>query len=434
MSRVQRRICVLSVVFIVGIAGCSSEETTPTATAPPQTSAPAALAAPVLSPDVPQTPEAAVNAVVDGLKASKPIVVWNTLPDSGRHTLESLISSSAAGLDPEIWQRTVTNLKKLTTLLETKKDFILASPLWKSGRQLPKLDQVKATYDPLTKLLRTVVDSELVDQKKMSDFKGRAFLEGTGAKVFAEARALTKTLSPDPLAIIDTVKVTVTKQSDRFAKVEITRPNAKPTELGLTIVDGRWSSPQVNMVANFGGLVVMTYFEPFRPYQVVEWKANYLKDMDRLGKILDNLQAAKTSADFQDVVGSQLFMFALQKGAQFSKKQPPRTPTQTLSWERKANTTMVVVKGLHSFDEPTYRDLTKSLRAIVPEAFRGPLEVEGSTLFFIGPGDSIFDRTLKAIEVGKMVGKDKLRDTVTVELPTSLKDESSTAEAGAKTN
>jgi hypothetical protein len=432
MSRVQRRLCVLSVVFIAWIAGCSSESTAPTAA--PQASAPAAPAAPVLSPDGPQTPEAAVTAVVDGLKASKPIALWNTLPDAGRHTLESLISSSAADLDPQIWERTVANLKKLTTLLETKKDFILASPLWKSGRQLPKLDQVKASYDPLTKLLRTVVDSELVDKKKMSDFKGSAFFGGTGAKVLAEVRALSKTFSPDPLAFIDGVKFTVEKQSDKSAKVKITRPNGKPLELNLSIVDGRWSSPQVNIGANFIGLAVMTYFEPFRPYQVVEWRANYLKDMDRFGKILDNLQAAKTSADFQDVVGSQLFMFALQKGAQFSAKKPPRTQTQTMSWERKANTALVVVKGMHSFDEPTYRDLTKSLRDIAPDKFRGPLEVEGSTLFFIGPADSIFDQTLKAIQVGKIVGNDKLRDTVTVELPTSLKDESSTAEAGAKTN
>jgi hypothetical protein len=50
----------------------------------------------------------------------------------------------------------------------------------------------------------------------------------------------------------------------------------------------------------------------------------------------------------------------------------------------------------------------------------------------IGPSDAIFDKTVEAIKVGKIVGKDKLRDTVTVELPTSLKDEKTTAEAGAK--
>ena len=124
--------------------------------------------------------------------------------------------------------------------------------------------------------------------------------------------------------------------------------------------------------------------------------------------------------------------FALQKGAQLSAKQPPLTQTQLLSFERQANTTMVVVKGLHSFEEPTFAELSKSLRMLATSTLRGPMDIEGSTLFFVGPADSIFEQTVKAIQVGKIIAQDKLRDTVTVELPTSLKEESSTADAGAK--
>ena len=84
MSRVQRRMCLLLVATVVGAAGCSSETATPTTTAP--TDAPAAPAAPTLKPDVPQTPEAAVKAIVDGLKASKPIAAWDALPDAGQRS------------------------------------------------------------------------------------------------------------------------------------------------------------------------------------------------------------------------------------------------------------------------------------------------------------------------------------------------------------
>ncbi len=423
--------CLLSVVIVGLIQGCSTESAAPTAT--PEAAA-VAPAAPALKPDVPQTPDAAVKLIVDGLKASKPVAAWDAIPESGQRSVNTSISTSAAQVDPEVWQRTVANLKKLATLLETKKEFILASPLWKSGRQLPKLDQVQASYDPLTKLLRTVVDSELVDQNKMKEFNGHAFFEGTGAKVLAEVRALTKTFKPDPLAMIDTLKVTVEKESDTAAKVLIPRPDpkAKPISLSLAIIDGRWTSPQLEMGAGFAGGLLMAYTQPFRPYHLIEWKANYLKDMDRLGKILDNLQAAKTSADFQEVMGGQFLPFALQKGGQLRAKPRTRTATQMMSLDRKANTAMVIVKGLHSFEEPTYAELTKSLRTLSPATFRGPLELEGATLFFIGPADSIFDRTVKAIQVGKIVEQDKPKDTVTVELPTSLKDESTTADAAAK--
>jgi len=433
MACVQRSTCQLLVVILASAAGCSSDTSGPSAAATPKADSPAAAPAPLLKPDVPQTPEAAVQAVFEGLKSSKPIVVWNALPDAAQTTLNSLVSKLANGVDAEVWNHTAVNVKKLVTLLETKKEFILASPLWKSG-PLPKLDQVKASWDPTVKLLRTIADSELIDQQKMSSFDGHNFLDSTGAKVFTELRALTKTMKSDPLAIIDTAKFTVKKQSDTSAKLTITLPDpkAKPIELGLTIVDGKWTCAQLNMGASLGGFFLQAYLDPFRPYQLVEWKGDYLNNMERLGKILDNLQAAKTSQEFQKVVGGQLFGFALRMADQLGGKKPKRSETQSLSWERKANTAMVIVKGLHSFDEPTYHDLTKSLRAITPDKFRGPHEAEGSTLFFIGPDEAIFDKTLEAIKVGKIASKDKLRDTVTVELPTSLKDEKTTAEAGAK--
>jgi hypothetical protein len=432
MSCVQCRLCLLLVVIVI-VTGCSSDTPAPTASAPVAvTPAATAPAAPSLKPDVPQTPEAAVQVVLEGLKASKPVVIWDALPEPAQQTLDSLIPSSAGRIDPEVWAQTAANLKKLTTLLETKKEFVLASPMWKTG-QLPKLDVVKASWDPAVKLLRVIVDSELIDQDKVKSLKTREFLEGSGAKIFAQVRALTKTMKPDPLAILDNPKVTVTRQSDTSAKVTLQGPDpkSKPIDIKLGIINGKWTNPQVSMGAGFAGVIVAGYFEPFRPYQLVEWKGGYLKDMDRLGKILDQLQATKTSDEFQAIVGAQALPFFLQKVGQLRAKRGPLTETQSLSFERKAGIVMVAVKGIHTFDEPTYRDLTKSLRAISPSEFRGPHEADGATLFFVGPVDSTFDAVLKAIQVGKIVGKDKVRDTVTVELPTSAKEES-TADAAAK--
>jgi hypothetical protein len=432
MACIQRFTCLLLVVILASAAGCSSDASNPSAVATPKADSPAAPPAPVLKPDVPQTPEAAVQAVFDGLKSSKPIVVWNVLPDAAQTSLSSLVSKLARGVDAEVWNHTAVNIKKLATLLETKKEFILASPVWKSG-PLPKLDQVKASWDPTVKLLRTIADSELIDQQKMSSFDGHNFFDSTGAKVFADLRALTRTMKPDRLAMIDTAKFTVKKQSDTSAKVTITLPDpkAKPIELGLTVLDGRWTCNQLNMGATLAGFFLQGYLDPFRPYQLIEWKGDYLKNMDRLGKILDNLQAAKTSQEFQKVVGGQLFGFALRMADQLGGKKPKRSEIQSRSFDRSANTSLVIVKGLHSFDEPTYHDLTKSLRAVAPMHFVGPQEIEGSTVFFIGPVDGVFEKTIDAIKVGKIVSKDKLRDTVTVELPTSLKEEKTTAEAGS---
>ncbi len=293
---------------------------------------------------------------------------------------------------------------------------------------------LKAAWDPAVQLLKAVVNSDAVNQQKMSKFSGHEFFGGIGATVLADARAVSKTMKPDRLAFLDGIKATVKKNSDRGATVTITLPDpkAKPIELHVGIVDGKWTSSQMAMIASFGSSLIAAYFEPFRPYQLVEWKSGYLKDMDRLSQIIDKLQAAKTGDEFQNLMFNQVLMFGMQKSGQLRAPRPQRTPTQTLSWERKANTAMVVVKGFHTFDEPTYETLTKSLRAINLDTFRGPLEVEGSTLFFVGPTDNVLDKVVKSIQVGKVTDTDKLRDIVKVELPTSVKDTSSTAEAGAK--
>jgi hypothetical protein len=414
-------------------AGCSSDAPAPPAAVTPTAKDGTGLPAPVLKPDVPQTPEATMKAVVDGLKASQPVAVWDLLPDQNQNTVNALVGDSLAKIDPQVWDSTVANLKKLLTLLETKKQFILESPIWKMG-QLPKRDVIKASYDPAVKLLKTILDSELVDRQKMSHLDGRALLAGTGAKVMADLRALTKTFKPDPLAFFDTANVTVKKIGERAAKVTIVGvlPNGKSLDFTIGIVDGRWGSAQFGIVANFGASMVSAQCQRFRPYQLVEWKADYMKDMDRLGKLLDGLQAAKTSDDFQRTFFNEGLPLVGKLFGRFRAKPTEPTPTQGLSWDRKANTAMVVVKGFHTFDEPTYNELTKKLRAIAPDTFRGPLEVEGSTLFFVGPIDGALDRVLKATEGTKIAATDKLRDTVTIELATSVKDESSTAEAGAK--
>jgi len=438
MACLERRLTLVSFVVVAAAAGCSSDAPSNPTAAATQKAAPAtsrATPASEIKREPLPTPEAAVQTVVDGLKASKPIVVWDILPTEAQDDIDKVISTSIAKVDREVWDRTVATLKKLVTLLETKKEFILASRLWKTG-QLPKLDDVKASWDPGVKLLRAIVDSEVVDREKMSAFNGAKFLEGTGAKLFADARAFTKTMKSDPLAIIDTAKFTVKKTTDSSANLTITLadPKAKPIHLALTVVGRKWTCLPLNMSPTIVGLVAMKYLDAFRPYRLVEWKATYLKDMDRLGKILDRLQGAKTSDDFQPILSAQFIPFVALLIAELNVKRPPETAIQKLSWERQANTALVVVKGLHTFDESTYHDLTKSLRAVNPDTFRGPLEADGSTLFFLGPAEGILDKTVDAIKVGKIVDKDKLRDTVTVELATSLKEEKSTAEAGAKVN
>ncbi len=313
MSSHQRYLCLCS-LLIVGLAGCQSDTPAPPAAATYPAEVPAV---PVLNPDVPQTPELAVKAVLDGLNASKPVALWDAIPATAQQSIDKQLGDAFATVDPEVWQRTVANLKKLVTLLETRKSDFLACALFRTG-QIPKVIDLKAAWDPGVKLLKALVNSDAVDQQKMSKFSGRAFFGGVGATVLAEARAVSKTMKPDRLAFLDGIKATVKKTSDSAAQVTLNfaDPKAKPIELRLAIIEGKWTSQQMAFILSIGSGVAAAYFEPFRPYRLVEWKSGYLKDMDRLSQIIDKLQAAKSGDEFQNLMFNQVLMFAMQKGGQ----------------------------------------------------------------------------------------------------------------------
>jgi len=421
-SQIKQAACLLS-IGVFGILGCSQGNAAKSTPPPPQI---------LLNSDVPQTPEAAVKAVQDGLKASKPVVVWDAMTVTNQASYNKIVRDVAAAIDPEIWNRTLANLNKLVRLAETKKDFILASPLLRSSQQI-NLQDVKASWSPGLNLLKTILQSELVDQERMKNFDGRAFLEGTGAKLYAQARELTKSMKNDPLKQIDQWKASVVTSSDRSATVTLESPDpkAKPIEIPLVVLEGKWTTDRFQFLQFFVASKLNPVTNRFRPYELVEWKDEYLADMRRIEKILDQLQAAKTSDDFQAIVSMRILPYVGQKTVQFNQKSKPWTRLQAASQARPKATVMVIIKGEHFPDEPAMLDLLKVFRAVEASGsglLTGPLKIDGNTAFLVNPVTDT-DAFSKKIQVGKITKVDVKRNTVSVELPPSPADDKATANA-----
>lgn len=422
-GQVKQAACLLS-IGLLGIIGCSNASTANTpAAAPP---------APVLNAGVPQTPEAAVNAVLDGLKASKPIVVWDAMSSGHQKSLNQMVREFASEVDPEIWTSTVSNLKKFARLAETKKDFILKSPLLAGASQL-KPDELKACWESGLNLLKTVLQSELVDQEKMRNFDGREFLAGTGATLFADARALSHTLKNDPLKQIDNLTATVTKTSDQTATAEVNLggPKNRTVEIPLFIDEGKWTSNHFTLLQYVLNDRLAPLKDRFHPYRVIDWKDGYLADMKRIDKLLDHLQAAKTFDDFQTVVSIQVLPYVLQKTVQLKQKPKQGSVLEDQSHNRPKATAMVLVKGDHFADEPGMLAMIKLFRETAAESkgtFSGPFKVENTTIFFVSPVSDTKGLADK-IHEGKITGVDVRKNKIFIELPTSPTTDKSTADA-----
>jgi len=414
----------LLLIGLFGILGCSQENAANSVGPSPRV--------PLLNPDVPQTPEAAVKAVLDGLKASKPVVVWDAMTPSHQADFNKMVRDIAAAIDPDIWSATVGNLNKLVRVADAKKDFILQSQLLRSAKEI-KLQDVKASWDPGLKLVKTILESELVDQEKMKKFDGRAFFEGTGAKVYAQARELSKSMKDNPLKQIDEWKVTIKSPFEQSATaiLQSADPKKDPIEIPLVVQEGKWTTSRFQFLPN----VIGSRFDPLvnscRPYRLLEWKDQYLAEMKRVEKTLDRLQAAKTSDDFQNIVALQVLPYVVQKTVQLNQKPKHLTELELQSLSRPKATAMVLIKGDHFGDEPAMLELLKVFRAVSAEGngvLSGPRTIEGVTFFLV----SLVSDTnafVKKIQVGKITKVDVKRNQISIELPPSPVDEKATANA-----
>jgi hypothetical protein len=407
---------------LCGVVGCADGNVSNTA-GPPKA---------VLKAGVPQTPEAAVKTVVDGLKASKPIVVWDAMTTNQQGAFNHVVRQFADNVDPEVWASTLDNAKKFVKLAETKQDLILKSEMLKNLKQV-KPEDLKASWDPAIKLAKTILNSELVDVEKLKKFDGGEFFAGTGATLMAESRELFHAMKNDPLKGLDQLTATVTTISDTNAKavVSVGGPGKDTIEIPLTVEDGKWTSERLGLLEFLVSSRLDPIIQRFLPYRLIEWKGEYLADMKRVGKILDLLQAAKTADDFQLVVSLQVLPFVLAKTVQFSQRPKPMTSLEARSKGRPKATALIIIKGDHFADEPGMQELIKLCRETAAAGkgmSSGPFKVDDVMTFFVSPVTDT-EGFAKNIHTGKVVKVDVRKNTISVDLPTTAASDKTTADA-----
>ena len=196
--------------------------------------------------------------------------------------------------------------------------------------------------------------------------------------------------------------------------------------------DGKWTSDHFGLVQFLLGQRLAPFVKRMGPYAQVEWRDQYLSDMRRLEKVLDQLQATKTADEFQTVVSLQVLPFVLQKTVELNQKTKPLSQLELRSQGRAKATALVVIKGDHFADEPGMLELAKLFRKLASDAkgtTAGPFAVGDSTIFFVNPITDT-DALAKMIHVGKTTKVDVKRNKISLELPDDPASDKATADAG----
>ena len=129
--------CLVGLIGFAGIPGCGENPATPSkapAPAAPNVEQTVKQAVPTThdgaantksvpaNPTPTQSPDAAVVAVLDGMRANRPEALWDFLPASLQSSLNEAVREVGRSADAEVWNRAAELIKKIVTIFGHRRD------------------------------------------------------------------------------------------------------------------------------------------------------------------------------------------------------------------------------------------------------------------------------------------------------------------------
>jgi len=262
------------------------------------------------APAVPDTPDGAVKAVVEGLSNNQPEVVWAAMPASYRKDLNDVVHQFANKMDAELYDKGFGIAKKIVALLRDKKDLILEHPMVSMMAGVD-VEKAKKNWNQVIDFADTIVASEISNLGKLKSLDVGDFLGGTVAKLMTQMQALSRLQEEDAYnkEFRDKLKGTkaeVVSMAGDTAELKITAPGEKPHSEKWIKVEGKWI-PEL-MAKDWKKMMAEARegIAKIDKDKIAEDKQEYLMMLAQIEQTVDKLAAAKDKKSFNDAVGEMM--------------------------------------------------------------------------------------------------------------------------------
>jgi hypothetical protein len=386
------RMCAGSLILIaaIGFAGGCGKDDQPAAAG--STAAGAARAEAKGTPA--DTPDAAVLAVVEGLKQNHPEAFWDFLPASYQQDLNELIHLFGEEMDAELWKKSVGVLRKLAKMLKSKKEFLAAGRTQPDGAAASPSSAELAT---IGELLETLLASDLADLEKLKKADGRKFLESTGGQLLGQLRAAGQDPFAGRLGIFSNLRFKLKESSADSATLTIQETGEPDNDREFVRVEGKWIPRDLrdDWIDNIGQAKARLSF--LAPDNLSGLKPQLLELLSAIDRVLDKLAAAQSQSAFAAAMAQAEQSLAPFKSlvAGFVQSAPEEPlenePSPAGAAPPEANEIVtVIVRGALSDDAQDFlRDkLTAALGENV-DPFCDFTGDEESTTFKVGPAGDV---------------------------------------------
>jgi hypothetical protein len=321
-----------------------------------------------------ETADAAVRAVLDGMNENHPEAFWDFLPESYQGDLNDVVHNFADRMDAELWNKSISVLRKLVGVLKTKKEFLAAD------------------MTPVAGLVETFLADDLADLQKLKVFDGRRFLAGTGALLIGQLRAL----GQDPGRMLDIKKVTLLKTKGDHATLEL-KKSQDTIEHEFVRVDGKWIPKDLaeGWIHQIGE--TKAKLSILSPDNLAEFKPRILSLLAAVDGILDRLAAARNQDEFRDglaeadlQLGPYKMLVAAWLAGSAGGQSAGETAVDEPSRDEPIEFVTVVVTGM--LDDDAQDALRNRLNGLVDDREKADSELTGddeTTTIKVGPVSDI---------------------------------------------
>ena len=251
-------------------------------------------------------PDAVVRDLAKSLDEGHPEALWDALPASYQADITDLISTFAANMDKDIYNKGFDVVNKLVSVLKNKKQFILGHPMI-AGMTQGKVNE--ETYAAVVALLETFTTSELATLEGLAKLEVREFLKLTGGQIVDDVQTLSK-LGPDDQPKIEKfsdIDVKLVEESGDKATIAITSDD-KTEEVELVKVEGKWVPAEMATEWDANIEKAKKELQDLEGKITAEQKTQAMMGMDMAISALSQLENATTQEEFNQAIGGIMGM------------------------------------------------------------------------------------------------------------------------------
>ncbi len=296
-----------SVVAPAELLAPAKSETTVIPTREPGTQTPLVATAAVGSA------EATFQQTLIAFQEGRIDTAFEFLPASYQADVENLVHEFAEKMDAELWSKSFELLTKVASILRTKKSLILGM---ENVKRVSQLDAVKPHWDAIAQGIHEVATSEVADLNRLKGCYLKSLL-ASGSQL----------LNGMPLPKFGDVTVRTIRSDAEVATLSyLESKESEPKEVEFVKIEGKWLPKNIATGWSAGVSDARSKIASL-PGQIAPIKPVLLEQLDGISGMLNQLQQAKTSEEFNVAVMPLVLSIALGKGlAEQAMREAPTKP------------------------------------------------------------------------------------------------------------